>query len=350
MKKLFLIPFFIVGLFSLDAQCDIQQFMSTLPNAIPVGQTTTCTFDVFNDAAGSSCEYPVASVEAVLSLPSNGLAFQSLSSPAHGPYFDWVYDAFENVVIGINHTAIPDGQGDFDVTVVLVGTALPTYPQFKIVGLNLGQNPDGPVFPSNNETNDNSQSSVEIQAPLPIELISFSGRTEDCDHIMLNWSTSSEVNNDYMEILRSSNGKQFFPVGKVKGSNNRAGGSYSFKDDTDLQLGKKYYYMIRQVDQDGTKKVYNIIIVNFYCGTMIPEFSIYPNPASDIVNVSFSGISKDQETELVFLNKLGVVAKKLKVKTDETTEIEIRDMPTGVYKVQTLNLDDNLSERFIHIR
>jgi hypothetical protein len=352
MRTLFFIILMLSSYINFNAQCccDIQQYMSTLPNAVPVGVPTFCVFDVFNDAAGSTCTYPVNSVEAVLSIPSNGLAFQALLTPAHNAFFDWAYDPAENVVRGVNHKAIGDGEGDFDVTVKLVGSVLPYYPQIRIVGLTLGNNPEGPIFPSNAPENDNSASGVEVQAPLPITLFGFNGESKNCDYIHLVWTTSTEVNNDYMGILRSKDGKQFVSIGKVKGTNSIFGDSYSFDDKSELEPGKNYYYRIKQVDLDGKINLHNVIMVRYYCKNMIPEMAVFPNPASELINVSFSGLEKDQKTDLVITNKLGMVVKKLNVNTDDISEIQISDLPSGIYKIQTTDFDDNLDYRFIHIK
>ena len=352
MRNLFFIVLMLLSYVNIKAQsyCDIQQYMSALPNAVPVGVPTFCVFDVFNDASGTTCTYPVGSVEAVLSIPSNGLTFVSILSPAHNAYFDWAYDPIENVVRGVNHTAIGDGEGDFNVTVKLIGSALPSYPTIRILGLTLGQNPDGPIFPSNAPENDNSAAGVQIQAPLPISLFGFNGESRNCDYIHLNWSTSTEVNNDYMEILRSKDGKQFVSIGKVRGTNSIFGDSYSFDDKTDLEPGKNYYYRIKQVDLDGRINLLNVILVRHYCKNMIPEMAVFPNPASELINVSFSGLEKDQKTDLVITNKLGMVVKKLNVDTEDVSEIQINDLPSGIYKIQTSDLDDNLDFRFIHIK
>ena len=49
---------------------------------------------------------------------------------------------------------------------------------------------------------------LPASASLPIELIDFTGTLSN-KQVKLKWSTSSEINCDYYEIERSSNGVEF---------------------------------------------------------------------------------------------------------------------------------------------
>ena len=58
-----------------------------------------------------------------------------------------------------------------------------------------------------------------IPNSLPINLLSFDGK-KDGDSISLTWSTSSEINNEFFTIERSSDGLYFETVNTVSGSGN----------------------------------------------------------------------------------------------------------------------------------
>lgn len=110
--------------------------------------------------------------------------------------------------------------------------------------------------------------------PLPVEFIRFDGHALNTASV-LNWATASEVNSDYFEVQRSTNGADFKPIGRVN-----AGGfstelsQYEF---TDRMPEYGYnYYRLRQVDRDGAEELTNVISVYFTKQSM----AVYPNPAT----------------------------------------------------------------------
>ncbi|MFZ1585914.1 MAG: T9SS type A sorting domain-containing protein, partial [Saprospiraceae bacterium] len=73
-------------------------------------------------------------------------------------------------------------------------------------------------------------------------------------------------------------------------------------------------------------------------------------PASDIIHVSFSGLEKELKPEVAIINSLGKVVKILKINSIDSNEIKISDLPEGVYEIRTLNLEENIGYRFIHVK
>jgi len=81
---------------------------------------------------------------------------------------------------------------------------------------------------------------------LPITLIDFNA-TKFNSKVVLNWSTSDEVDNDFFEIERSLDGKNFESIGKVKSNSNpNKINYYKFLDDKP-SIGKNFY-RLKQVD------------------------------------------------------------------------------------------------------
>lgn len=115
---------------------------------------------------------------------------------------------------------------------------------------------------------------TKLASPLPIELLAFTGRNTAKGNL-LEWSTASELNNNYFTLERSRNGIDFYEITRVNG----AGTSLSQLDyqylDTTAPEGINYYRLI-QTDYDG-QFTYSRTI---YIRTDKPgaSFSIYPNP------------------------------------------------------------------------
>ena len=116
---------------------------------------------------------------------------------------------------------------------------------------------------------------VDISAPLPVELTKFSGRWTD-DHVQLDWSTSSELNNDFFAVERSISGEEFHEILRVQGSGTtQLARTYQAQDHS--SPGGHAYYRLRQTDFDGSFTFSKVIRVE------VPQrvgWVIAPNPNS----------------------------------------------------------------------
>ena len=95
------------------------------------------------------------------------------------------------------------------------------------------------------------------ESVLPIELLQFEARTSS-DKVDLIWATASEINNDQFIIERSTDGKLFEEILKVKG----AGNSTELNEYTTTDfypVNGISYYRLRQVDFDGKSSYSDII-------------------------------------------------------------------------------------------
>ncbi|MEQ9166592.1 MAG: T9SS type A sorting domain-containing protein, partial [Fulvivirga sp.] len=117
---------------------------------------------------------------------------------------------------------------------------------------------------------------VESGGVLPIELLAFSAIVNEI-RVELDWSTASELNNDYFTIERSSDGLSFEPVATVTGAGNSSETlNYSFVDRNPL-FGKSYY-RLKQTDFDGASETFAPIAVNF--SSLISGDITFTNPVN----------------------------------------------------------------------
>ncbi len=124
---------------------------------------------------------------------------------------------------------------------------------------------------------------------LPVELLSFTGKYNN-KNAQLNWSTSSEINNNYFDIERSFDGKLFEKIGMQKGAGNSSSIiDYQFIDNTlstiNYQLSK-VYYRLRQIDFDGSEQLTNVINIRLDDALSTNSVSISPNPFTDIFSIT----------------------------------------------------------------
>ncbi|HTL82995.1 MAG TPA: hypothetical protein VL651_14880 [Bacteroidia bacterium] len=101
---------------------------------------------------------------------------------------------------------------------------------------------------------------IRYTTVLPIEMLSFDGVCDD-HRIRLNWSTATEINNDFFTVERSTDGEIFSAVGVLDGAGNSGSVlKYSFLDN-DPAEGTNYYRIV-QTDFNGQFTTSEIIAVN----------------------------------------------------------------------------------------
>lgn len=130
---------------------------------------------------------------------------------------------------------------------------------------------------------------------LPVELVRFTADLID-NQVELNWTTSSELNNEYFEVQRSTNGENYDTIGEIDGSGTtNEFVNYQFID-SHPYYGLSYYRLV-QVDYDGTRNVHAPVTVNNEGYKSGIEVSVFPNPTnSNNVNLRFA--SGDENTIL----------------------------------------------------
>jgi hypothetical protein len=164
---------------------------------------------------------------------------------------------------------------------------------------------------------------------LPIELIDFSGNRSD-DHVILNWSTASETNNNYFTLERSDAGGQFVAIGKVKGAGTSSQTLYyTFNDDG--APSSECYYRLKQTDFNGIS-AYSPVIFIRATGNFMVE-TVYPNPATDLLTVAVLH-EKSVTVNLSVYDVLGkcvYVSSRSSAGANGAFNIDISKLAPGVY-------------------
>ena len=169
---------------------------------------------------------------------------------------------------------------------------------------------------------------------MPITLKNFSAKKEN-KNIVIQWTTGSELNNDYFTIERSNNGYDFIEIGKVDGSGNSSQDiSYSFTDKAPY-TGDNYYRLI-QTNFDGKYKIYLPVHVknNTSEKTTNNIFGISPNPFNGFFKIDYS-LQEAGEIEFILLNREGKTERSIKIDALEGfssyTFENIYSLPAGIY-------------------
>ena len=135
--------------------------------------------------------------------------------------------------------------------------------------------------------------------PQPVTLSNFT-LTNNTSAVSLNWSTASELNNNYFSVERSGNGYNFEEIGQVKGNGtSNVTHSYSFTDNN--PLSGTNYYRLAQYDYDGTVE-YSEVLSTTEDKIVV---SIAPNPFADQTSITISG-SRGEAASVKILDLTGM--------------------------------------------
>lgn len=124
---------------------------------------------------------------------------------------------------------------------------------------------------------------------LPVTLTHFKAVLKEA-RVILDWSTASEIDNDYFSIERSKDASTFEVIGTKSGmGNSTVVNNYSYVDESPLQGYS--YYRLKQTDYDG-KYTYSPIVSiksgKVALSTSLEIQSVSPNPFYDRFNLVYT--------------------------------------------------------------
>lgn len=170
-----------------------------------------------------------------------------------------------------------------------------------------------------------------FDSALPVSLTAFEVKII-ADVARLNWTTSSELNNDKFKIEKSLNGQEWSEIGEVKGAGNSSRKiNYNFKD-YNPSYGQSFY-RLKQIDFDGKQTVYG----PKSCYYNLAEIIVYPNPTTTHLTINGLAI-KNQLITIRTVNGTIVYQGVL-----SSQKIDLNGMANGTYYLSV----DNFNTSFI---
>lgn len=173
---------------------------------------------------------------------------------------------------------------------------------------------------------------------LPVEDLQFQGEQFD-RHIDLNWSTQSEINNDFFDVERSFDGQTYVVIGQVSGAGNTTLEQKYFSKDEKPNLGMNYY-RLRQVDYDGQFTYSNTIVFKYNGENNQFYISANPNPAIESTNITFNANGKGESTISIYNSVGQLILTKTNFVQDglNMIEMDLSSIAKGAYHL-ILELD-----------
>lgn len=180
--------------------------------------------------------------------------------------------------------------------------------------------------------------------PLPVEMVSFDVKKTG-DKALLRWVTGTEINNDYFEVERSTDGVNFETIGKVEGAGTTQNEQKYQFEDADIYIADVLYYRLRQVDMDGA---FDYSEIKYIGGIELQKESIviYPNPVVDILTLELDASLMDnpkllcniytQEGRLVLTTQLPI---------DKT--VDVSSLKKGAYILEVVDRNKTYVQSFL---
>lgn len=175
---------------------------------------------------------------------------------------------------------------------------------------------------------------IKTENPLPLDIINFNLKTNTSNSVTLNWEVGNQRDILKFEIQKSEDGITFYKIGEINTSN-------SLVDNTFYKYIDQYptsasYYQIKQINYDGDVFLSEIKYSSTNIERTTTPFNIYPNPATNVLNIAYSG-KTDKLLEIKIFNLLGKKIKSFKVPTKDVIPLNVSDLGSGVYILQIYN-------------
>ena len=184
------------------------------------------------------------------------------------------------------------------------------------------------------------------QAVLPVELVSFTGSKRGTVNL-LEWTTASELNNDFFEVQRSTNGTDFETLESVKGNGTvHTVSTYSFIDEKPAAIS---YYRLQQVDFDGASAFSNIVTIKR--DLLKDDAQLFPSPVKDVLSVNYqASANKELTMSVVDMTGRVLISKSVNaVKGNNEFNLDLANLPTGTYMTRLNSGTDNISQLIVKL-
>ena len=197
----------------------------------------------------------------------------------------------------------------------------------------------------------NGIAGIKTAQTLPVSYNNFSASLQN-KSVVLNFSTSTESNNNGFEIEKSINGRDFSTIGfeasKAVNGNSNSPLNYQFED-AKLLSGKSFY-RLKQVDKDGKFSLSKIESINYNTNISF-SVKVLSNPVGDnlVLNVK-SNVNRT--IQIIVTNTAGVTLltkQQTIVNGENNFSVAASQLPKGILFVTVKDKNNNTQEAIIKI-
>ena len=186
-------------------------------------------------------------------------------------------------------------------------------------------------------------SSTAVFDPLPLTLVDFNAQWQTGGTVGLTWEVQNGLNTNRFDIQRSAEGVNWQTIGTLDASGSSSMAvDYSYRDNAPLP--GQDYYRLQLVDNAGNDTYSTVRVLSRSAGVGI---TIFPNPATDHINVSFGaggvsgstgagGLGGPVSIRLMNVTGQVLLEESLTNPAGQTITLPVAGYPAGSYLVQVL--------------
>lgn len=180
---------------------------------------------------------------------------------------------------------------------------------------------------------------------LPVELLSFTGISSG-NFKRFEWSTASEINNDFFTLEKSKDGVEFTELGRMEGAGNSSGVLHYSAEFSEVDQ-EYVYYRLKQTDYNGQFEYFAPIAVHF-----LPSDGwslIFANPAGRELKGTLI-TTEASDVVLEISDALGRMVQKERVSAQQGSNsftVNIDPLDKGVYFIKVAGGDNSIVNKFI---
>ncbi len=216
------------------------------------------------------------------------------------------------------------------------GSYAQTYADFRLGGVgdghNFGSYAQNYTDMRKGGLGDGWASNVVPLQPLPLQLLSFTGKDIDGKHL-LQWTTAAEVNTDYFLLEHTTQSSvSYAALGRVEAAGNSAGKQqYDFTNEHP-KIGDNFY-RLRMVDVGGKETFSNVVLLKVLKnGTGL---LFYPNPTASVLNIELGTAIDNSPIHLEVYDMAGRRLATYDLEhNQQTQQLDVSKFATGNYVIR----------------
>ena len=163
--------------------------------------------------------------------------------------------------------------------------------------------------------------------PLPVTLVEFDAKAIGHEVACI-WLTASEINNDYFEVQRTANGRDFESIGRIKGNGTTTQiTEYRFNDTKPLHGVS--WYRLKQTDFDGNAVMSDIREVRFLPKNL--DVQVGPNPCYGNLEIITNG-AEETSLQVLIYDASGRLVKSASIE-NAVFALSLTDLAEGYYSI-----------------
>jgi len=203
--------------------------------------------------------------------------------------------------------------------------------------------------PANQHIKIGAISTTNCSVSLPVEFVDFSATCLNSE-AQLNWSTFTELNNDYFTIERSLDGFDFEEMAEVSGNGTTS--QMSTYQWTDVRpIHGTSYYRLSQTDYNGEKTMLGTLSSQWPCANLSNGLQLFPNPTDGDVNLVIAHDYRGNYVVEIFdaIGKLviPVIDEKFEVQGSTLLKINTSDLSAGIFLIKVVVGDKVYIEKLV---